>query len=108
MIRTTITVAESGSCRTVGAHPDGSRRRDLRRIGSEVRKSPSRAVRGLHARSAGGGSMRTSVPAALAAFVLSLPVLLLGAAPAQAASIFLEVTPSTARPGDHVGLRAGC
>jgi hypothetical protein len=52
--------------------------------------------------------MRTSVPAALAAFVLSLPVLLLGAAPAQAASIFLEVTPSTARPGDQVGLRAGC
>jgi hypothetical protein len=52
--------------------------------------------------------MRTSVPAALAALVLGLPVLFLDAAPAQAASIFLEITPSTARPGDEVGLRASC
>ena len=52
--------------------------------------------------------MRTSVPAALAALVLGLPVLFLDAAPAQAASIFLELTPSTARPGDQVGVRASC
>jgi hypothetical protein len=56
--------------------------------------------------------MRTSVPAALAALVLGLllgvPVLFLDARPAQAASIFVETSPSTARPGDQVGLRASC
>jgi|tagenome__1003787_1003787.scaffolds.fasta_scaffold20278654_2 hypothetical protein len=52
--------------------------------------------------------MHTSVPAALAALVLGLPVLFLDAAPAQAAAIFVETTPSTARPGDQVGIRASC
>jgi hypothetical protein len=52
--------------------------------------------------------MRTSVPAALAALVLGLPVLFLGAAPAQAASIFVETNPSTARPSDQIGVRASC
>jgi len=52
--------------------------------------------------------MRTSVPAALAAMTLGLPVLFLGATPAQAASIFVETNPSTARPGDQIGVRASC
>jgi hypothetical protein len=52
--------------------------------------------------------MRTSVPAALAALVLGLPVLVLDATPARAASIFVEINPSTARPGDEVSLRASC
>jgi hypothetical protein len=52
--------------------------------------------------------MRTSVPAAVAALALGLPVLFLDAAPAQAASIFVEINPSTARPGDEVTLRASC
>jgi hypothetical protein len=52
--------------------------------------------------------MRMSVPAALAAVALGLPVLFLGAAPAQAAAIFVETNPSTARPGDEVGVRASC
>jgi hypothetical protein len=52
--------------------------------------------------------MRTSVPAALAALVLGLSVLFLDAAPASAAAIFVETTPSTARPGDQVGVRASC
>jgi hypothetical protein len=52
--------------------------------------------------------MRTPVPAALAALLLGLPVLFLDAAPARAASVFVEVNPSTARPGDEVSLRASC
>jgi hypothetical protein len=52
--------------------------------------------------------MRTSVLAAAAALGLGLPVLFLDAAPARAASIFVETNPSTARPGDEVGLRASC
>src|ERR1700759_1714919 len=52
--------------------------------------------------------MRTSVPAALAALALGLPVLFLDATPAQAAALFVETTPSTARPGDQVGIRASC
>jgi hypothetical protein len=52
--------------------------------------------------------MRTSVPAALLAAALGLPVLFLGAAPARAASIFVETNPSTARPGDEIGVRASC
>jgi hypothetical protein len=58
--------------------------------------------------------MRTSVPAALAAFVLglpvlSVPVLLAGAAPARAAaSVFLEINPSTVAAGDEVALRGSC
>lgn len=52
--------------------------------------------------------MRTSVPAALAALALGLPVLFLDAAPARAAALFVETTPSTARPGDEVGIRASC
>jgi hypothetical protein len=52
--------------------------------------------------------MRRSVPAAVAALALGLPVLFLGAAPAQAASIFVETNPSTARAGDEITLRASC
>jgi len=52
--------------------------------------------------------MRTSVPAALAALALGLPVLFAGAAPAQAAAVFVEANPSTARAGDQIGLRASC
>jgi hypothetical protein len=52
--------------------------------------------------------MRMSVPAALAALVLGLPVLFLDAPAAQAASVFLEVNPSTVPAGDEVGLRASC
>jgi hypothetical protein len=51
--------------------------------------------------------MRTSVPAALAALVLGLPVLI-DAAPAAAAAVFLEINPSTVPAGDEVGLRASC
>jgi hypothetical protein len=52
--------------------------------------------------------MRTSVPAALAALAVGLPVLFLDAAPAQAASIFVETNPSTVRAGDEIGVRASC
>jgi hypothetical protein len=52
--------------------------------------------------------MRTSVPAAVVALALGLPVLVLDAAPAQAASIFVETNPSTAPAGDEVTLRASC
>src|SRR4051812_20175454 len=58
--------------------------------------------------------MRTSVPAALAALVLLLAVLFsplwFGPVPAAqaAAAVFVEVNPSTARPGDEVALRASC
>jgi hypothetical protein len=52
--------------------------------------------------------MRTSVPAALAALAVGLPVLFLDAAPARAASIFVETNPSTVRAGDEISLRASC
>jgi hypothetical protein len=52
--------------------------------------------------------MRTSVPAALAALALGVPVLFLDAAPAQAAALYVEITPTTARPGDQIGIRASC
>jgi hypothetical protein len=52
--------------------------------------------------------MRRSVPAVLAALALGVPVLFLDAAPAQAASIFVEANPSTAPVGDEIGLRASC
>jgi hypothetical protein len=53
--------------------------------------------------------MRLPVPAALAALVLGLPVLFVGAPAAQAASsIFVEVNPSTAPVGDEVAVRASC
>ena len=56
--------------------------------------------------------MRRSVPAVLAALVLSPPVLIvpvLVAQPAAArAAIFLETNPSTIPVGDEVGLRASC
>jgi hypothetical protein len=52
--------------------------------------------------------MRISVPAALAAIALGLPVVFLGPTPAQAASIFVETNPSTVRAGDQVGIRASC
>lgn len=52
--------------------------------------------------------MRMSVPAALAALVLGLPVLFMDAPAARAASVFLEINPSTVPAGDEVGLRASC
>ena len=57
--------------------------------------------------------MRLSVPAALAALILGLPVLFVpavAAAPAEAsrAAIFLELSPSTVPVGEEVGLRASC
>src|SRR4051794_19025543 len=53
--------------------------------------------------------MRTSVPAALAALAIGLPALVVEAVPAQApCAIFVETNPREARPGDQVGLRAGC
>jgi hypothetical protein len=52
--------------------------------------------------------MRTSVLAAAAVLALALPVVLLDGTPARAASIFVETNPSTARPGDQVGVRASC
>jgi hypothetical protein len=52
--------------------------------------------------------MRLSVPAALAALLMGLFVLFLGPSPAQAASIYLELNPSTVPAGGQVGLRASC
>jgi hypothetical protein len=53
--------------------------------------------------------MRLSVPAALAALVLGLPVLFAEAPAAQAAaSVFLETNPSTVPAGNEVALRASC
>jgi hypothetical protein len=53
--------------------------------------------------------MRLSVPAALAALVLGLPVLFVQSSAAQAATtIFVEVNPSTAPVGDEVAVRASC
>jgi hypothetical protein len=55
--------------------------------------------------------MRMSVPAALAALVLGLPVLFShpeAAHAAAAAAIFVETNPSTVPAGDEVGLRASC
>ena len=51
--------------------------------------------------------MRTSIPAALAAAALALPAVFLQS-PAQAAAIFVELNPSTARAGDEIGVRASC
>lgn len=52
--------------------------------------------------------MRTSVPAALAALALALASVFLGASPARAAAVFVEINPSTVRSGDEIGLRASC
>jgi hypothetical protein len=52
--------------------------------------------------------MRLSVPAALAALVLGLPVLFVDAPAARAAAVFLEISPSTVPAGDEVGVRASC
>jgi hypothetical protein len=52
--------------------------------------------------------MRTSVPAAATALALALSVLFFGAAPAQAAAVFVETNPSTVPAGDEIGLRASC
>jgi hypothetical protein len=52
--------------------------------------------------------MRSSVPAALAALVLGLPVLFVDAPAARAAAVFLETNPSTVPAGDEVGIRASC
>jgi hypothetical protein len=51
--------------------------------------------------------MRTSVRAASAVVVLGLS-LAAGAAPAQAAAVFVETNPSTVRAGDEIGVRASC
>jgi hypothetical protein len=51
--------------------------------------------------------MRTSARAAFVAVVLGVP-LVAGAAPAQAAAVFVETNPSTVRAGDEIGLRASC
>ena len=51
--------------------------------------------------------MRTSVRAAFAAAVLGSSIAV-GAAPAQAAAVFVETNPSTVRAGDEVGVRASC
>ena len=51
--------------------------------------------------------MRTSVRAAFVAVALGVPVVA-GAAPAQAAAVFVETNPSTVRAGDEIGLRASC
>lgn len=59
--------------------------------------------------------MRTYGPAALLApavlaamLAVGLPVLIVGAAPAQAAALYVETIPSTAPAGDEIGLRASC
>jgi hypothetical protein len=52
--------------------------------------------------------MRMSVPAALAASIMGLFVLFLDAPAARAATIYLEINPSTVPAGDEVGLRASC
>ncbi|WP_433376168.1 hypothetical protein ACQPZX_07320 [Actinoplanes sp. CA-142083] len=52
--------------------------------------------------------MRMSVPAALAALLMSLFVLFLDPSAARAAAIYLELNPSTVPVGDQVGLRASC
>jgi hypothetical protein len=52
--------------------------------------------------------MRLSVPAALAALLVGLSVLFLDAPAARAATIYLEINPSTVPAGDEVGLRASC
>jgi hypothetical protein len=52
--------------------------------------------------------MRTSVPAAIAALALAMPVVLMEESPAQAASVFVETNPSTVPSGDEVAIRASC
>jgi len=52
--------------------------------------------------------MRTPVPAAFAALMLALPVVLLDGSPARAAGVFVETNPSTVRAGDEIGIRASC
>lgn len=52
--------------------------------------------------------MRQSVPAALAALFLGLFVLFVDAPAARAATVYLEINPSTVPAGDQVGLRASC
>jgi hypothetical protein len=51
---------------------------------------------------------RSTVPAVLAAITLAGPIVLLEDAPAQAASVFVEINPSTVSAGDQIGLRASC
>nr|BFE75962.1 hypothetical protein GCM10020092_092630 [Actinoplanes digitatis] len=62
-----------------------------------MRKSPSRAVREVSAADGRRGKvMRTSVPAAIAALVLALPVVLIEESPSlAAATVFVETNPST-------------
>ena len=52
--------------------------------------------------------MRTPVPAALAALLLALPLVLFDGYPARAAAVFVETNPSTVRAGDEIGIRASC
>ena len=51
---------------------------------------------------------RSTVPVALAAAVLGMPVALAPGAPAHAAAVFVETNPSTVPAGDEIGLRASC
>lgn len=51
---------------------------------------------------------RSTVPAALAAAVLGMPVALAPGTPAHAADVFVEANPSTVPAGDEIGLRASC
>ena len=44
----------------------------------------------------------------MAALALGLAVLFLTGSPASAESVFVETTPSTARAGDEIGVRASC
>lgn len=48
--------------------------------------------------------MRSIAPA----LVTGLFVALSGSSPASAAAVFVEINPSTARPGDEIALRASC
>ncbi|HWS38726.1 MAG TPA: hypothetical protein VN408_39065 [Actinoplanes sp.] len=48
--------------------------------------------------------MRSFVPALVTGLLVALP----GASPASAAAVFVEINPSTARPGDEIALRASC
>jgi hypothetical protein len=51
---------------------------------------------------------RSAIPAAIATVALGIPMVLLDAAPAQAAAVFVETNPSTVAAGDQLGVRASC
>jgi hypothetical protein len=72
-----------------------------RRLGPEVRF-------GRRSRQEGEPMRRSTVPAAVAALALGVPLALTPGAPARAAGAFVETNPSTVQAGDDIGLRAGC